>query len=155
MATPTSTPNRATRAPASSASRYLFFLLLGLFLGIIGVVMVLRAFEGRKTWEDRYPLAVMQVMSAHAAQLGASIQANRCSGSDLVPHVESLRSLANDLEPAFPELREDQRFAQHAGQLRARLDAVLAAPPQACAAAQAALQQVNDGCRSCHQDFRG
>lgn len=155
MPTPTPTPDRATPPRASSASRYLLVLLVGLFLGIIGVVMVLRAIDGRKTWQDRYPQAVMQVMSAHTAQLGARIEANRCSGLDLVPHVESLRSLANDLEPAFPDLREDQRFAQHAGQLRARLDAVLAAPPQACAAAQAALQQVNEGCRACHQDFRG
>ncbi len=152
MATPT--PPSPPPRP-SAASRYLFVLLLGLLVGVIAVVMVLRAIDARRTWEDRFPGAVMHVMSAHAAQVGASIEANRCAASDIVPHVQTQRALANDLEPAFAGLREDQRFTAHASKLRADLDAVLASPPQGCAAARAALKQVNDACRACHQDFRG
>ena len=39
---------------------------------------------------------------------------------------------ALDLEPAFPDLKDDARFAQHASKLRATLDAALASPPLNC-----------------------
>ena len=139
----------------SAASRYFFVFLIGLFVGIVGVVMVLRVLEGRKTWEDRFPKAAMTVMSAHVAQLRASVENNRCGASDVIPHVLTLRALANDVEPAFPGLRDDARFVQHAGQLRATLDGVLSAPPLACAGTAAALKQVDEGCTACHQEFRG
>lgn len=139
----------------SAASRYFFVFLIGLVVGIIGVVMVLRALDGRKTWQDRFPDAAMTVMSAHVAQLQASVQDNLCGPSDVIPHVQSLRVLANDVEPAFPGLRDDPRFVQRAGQLRATLDGVLAAPPLACAGVNAALDQIDDNCTACHQDFRG
>lgn len=146
----------ASQSPRpSAASRYFFVFLIGLFVGIVSVVMVLRAIEGRKTWEDRIPKATMTVMSAHVARLRASVQSNRCGPSDVIPHVQTLRALANDVEPAFPGLRDDQRFAQHAGKLRATLDSVLSAPPIACAGTEAALKQIDDGCKACHQEFRG
>jgi len=130
-------------------------LLIGLFAGAMGVVMVLRAIEARKTWEDRFPQAAMQVMNAHVAQLKSTAAANRCAASEVLPHVQSLRVLANDLEPAFPGLREDARFAEHARNMRATLDQVIASPPMACPAAEAALVEINQACRACHQDFRG
>lgn len=145
-----------TRPPRpSAASRYLFVFLIGLFMGIVGVVMVLRALEGRKTWEDRFPEAAMTVMTAHVAQLRASVQDNRCGPSDVIPHVQTLRALANDVEPAFPGLRDDARFVQHAGKLRATLDGVLSAPPLACAGTDAALKRIDEDCKACHQEFRG
>ena len=140
---------------SSAASRFFFVFLIGLFVGIVGVVMVLRALEGRKTWEDRFPEAAMAVMSAHVAQLQASVKNNRCGASDVIPHMQTLRLLANDVEPAFPGLRDDERFVQHAGQLRATLDGVLSAPPLACAGTEAALKQINEDCTACHQEFRG
>jgi hypothetical protein len=139
----------------SSAARYFFVFLIGLFAGVVGVVVSLRALDARKTWEDRFPTATMQVMSAHMAQLRSSVQANRCAASDFVPHVQTLRALANDLEPAFPGLREDQRYASHAGKMRATLDGVLSAPPLGCPGVQASLERINDSCGACHQDFRG
>lgn len=138
-----------------SASRYLFLFLLGLAIGIIGIVMVLRAIEGRKTWEDHFPDAVMHVMQAHAAQLGAATKANRCGATDVLPHLQTLRYLANDLEPALPGLSDDARFTEHASHFRATLDSALATPPLNCAGVEATLKQVGEACKACHQDFRG
>jgi hypothetical protein len=139
----------------SNASRYLFLFLVGLVMGIIGVVMVLRAIDGRKTWEDRLPEATMHVMQAHVEQLRLATAANRCSATDVLPHLQALRTMANDLEPAFPGLKEDSRFTQHAGKLRAELDGVLASPPLSCPGVEAALKETGEACKACHQDFRG
>ena len=142
-------------AKPSPASRYLFLFLLGLVIGIIAVVMVLRAIEGRKTWQDHFPEATMRVMDAHVEELRASVAANRCSATDVLPHLQTLRYLANDPELAFPDLRDDARFTKHASELRARLDSVLATPPLGCPGAEAAIKQVGEACKACHQDFRG
>ena len=64
-------------------------------------------------------------------------------------------TLANDLEPAFGDLREDARFRKHASGLRATLDSTLAAPPLNCAGVSAAIGKVGEACKACHQDFRG
>jgi hypothetical protein len=125
------TPSResARPQPPSAAGRYLFLFLLGLAVGVVAVVMVLRAVDARKTWQDHYPHATMQLMQAHMAQLGASAEANRCAATDTLPHLQALRVLANDIEPAFPGLRDDARFSVHGSKLRATLDGVLSAPP--------------------------
>ena len=142
----------ATPARKSHASRYLFLFLLGLVVGAIGTVMALRAIDARK---DHFHEAVMHVQAWHAGQLKAGLDANRCSATDALPHLLALRTLANDLEPAFPDLADDERFAGHASKLRATLDGAIAAPPQGCAAVGQALGDVGAACKACHQDFRG
>jgi hypothetical protein len=139
----------------SSAGRYLFLFLLGLAIGIVSVVMILRALDARKGWQDHYPHAAMQLMQAHVAQLGASTAANRCAATDTLPHLQALRTIANDIEPAFVDLRDDARFASHASKLRATLDGALAAPPMSCEGVGAAAKQVGEACKACHQDYRG
>ena len=146
-------PVHAPKRP-SAAGRYLFVFLLGLVLGIVAIVMLLRTLESRKTWSDHYPHATMQLLSAQSAQLRDKITANRCAPADLLPHLQSMRSLGNDLEPAFPDLRDDQRFATHTSQFRATLDAALASPPLTCAAATAVADKIGESCKACHQDFR-
>src|SRR3546814_9059993 len=71
---------------------------------------------------------LMHLFDAHMAQLKASTEANRCGATDTLPHLQALRVVANDLEPAFGDLGEDTRFAKHASDLRAVLDSTLAAP---------------------------
>lgn len=156
QATPTdpSAPKPPRKAP-SAASRYLFVFLLGLVIGIVAVVMILRSLEGRKTWEDHYPTAAMHLMSAHSAQLRGALQANRCAATDVLPHLQALRTLGNDLDPAFPDLRENSRFAEHTGKYRATLDAALASPPLNCAGLKSALDDIGANCKACHGDFRG
>lgn len=159
MSTPqpqaTSSRPTAPRTPPSAAGRYLFVFLLGLVLGIVCLVMLLRALEGRKTWQDHYPLATMQLMSAHSAQLRQKLDANRCSATDVLPHLQALRTLGNDLDPAFHDLRENTRFATHTGGFRATLDAALSAPPLNCSGLKATLDTIGADCKACHTDFRG
>ncbi|MGV8941389.1 MAG: hypothetical protein ACOH1P_07610 [Lysobacter sp.] len=140
--------------PAPNGAKYLILLSIGLVIGVIATVMVLRAVEDRKDWRDHFPGAAMHVMSAHSAQLQISMKANRCSATDTLPHLQALRTIANDLEPAFPDLSDDKRFAGHASELRATLDAALASPPVNCESLAATTKTIGENCKACHQDFR-
>jgi len=144
----------ADAAPARKhhATRYLFLFLVGLAVGAIGTVMAMRAIDARK---DHFHEAIMHVQAWHTGQLKAGLDANRCNATDALPHLQALRTMANDLEPAFPDLAEDERFAVHASQFRATLDAAIASPPADCSALGQALGDVGAGCKACHQDFRG
>lgn len=144
-----------TKPKSSAASRYFFVFLVGLVLGAIGVVMLMRAWEARKTWQDKWHDALMEMNQVHVARLGGSVEQNRCAATDLLPHLQALRVLANDLEPAFPELADDQRFKDHASKYRAALDDALANPPLNCAGAGTTQQAIGEACKACHQDFRG
>lgn len=147
-------PTASTASKPNPAARYLFMLLLGLVIGVIGTVMALRAIDGGKTWQDHYPHATMHLLQAHAAQLGAKVKGNRCSATDSLPHLHALRTLANDLEPAFPGLADDARFADHAAAMRATLDGALASPPLSCEGLGETASKVGESCKACHQDFR-
>src|SRR3546814_16850926 len=74
-----STPPEASPAkPAkpSAASRYLFVFLVGLVIGAVALVMILRTVEARKTWQAHYPHAAMHLFDAHLSQLKASTASN-------------------------------------------------------------------------------
>ena len=140
-------PNRKP----SNAGRYLFLLLLGLVLGAIGTVMALRAIEARK---DHFPEALMHVQQWHMGQLKADMEQNRCNATDVLPHLQALRMTANDLDAAFPDLRDDQRFKTASTGMRAAMDKVVANPPLTCEGVGAAMGQIGETCKACHQDFR-
>lgn len=148
------TPNQASpssRPSGNRAGRYLFMTLLGLVIGVVATVMVTRALHERK---DHYPEAVMYVMQAHLAALKRNVSENRCAATDTLPHLNTLRHMANDLEPAFPGLREDAAFAKHASDMRATVDATLASPPLNCAGVQTAMGRLGESCKACHNDYR-
>ena len=141
--------------PRSSAfGRYFFVFLLGLVLGAIAVVMLMRTWDARKTWQDRWHVAAMHTMNAHLKTLEGKTGENRCSATDTLPHLQTLRAIANDFEPAFPDLRDDERFVKHASGLRATLDNALSAPPINCEGVNAVAAKIGESCKSCHQDFR-
>jgi hypothetical protein len=139
------------RQKSSAAGRYLFLFLLGLVIGIIGTVMAMRAWNERR---DHFPESVMQVQAWHVGQLKADLEQNRCGATDTLPHLQALRTTGNDLEAAFPDLADDQRFKDHAAKYRGTLDAALASPPLDCRGVDATLKQVGEACKACHQDFR-
>lgn len=151
MATPSHRAAGAADGRPSAASRYLFLFLIGLVVGVAGTVMAMRAIDART---DHYPGAVMTVMQAHVSQLQASATANRCSAIDVLPQLQSLRSVANDIEPAFGDAANDEQFAKYASDLRAALDATLASPPLNCPGVGDALIKVNRACKACHDQFR-
>lgn len=148
-----SNPNPANAAATgkSNASRYLFLFLLGLVIGVIATVMALRALDGRK---DHFPDSVMQVQQWHLAQLKTNVEQNRCVPIDTLPHLQALRTMVNDIEPAFPGLSDDKRFVDHASKMRASLDSALANPPLNCAGIGTVTGEIGEACKACHQDFR-
>jgi hypothetical protein len=149
---PTATP--PPRAP-SSAAGYLVVFAIGLLVGVVLIVVMLRTFDARKTWQDRYPAALMQLYQAQMAQLSGDLDANRCAVSDALPHLQTMRALSNDLEPAFPELRDHRGFVAHAANARRTLDAALATPPADCASLRMTIDAIGETCGACHQDMRG
>lgn len=137
-------------AKESNASRYLFLFLLGLAIGVVVTVFILRAIRAR---QDPFPDSVMQVMEKQFRLLDDNIKANRCRATDNLPRLQMLRAVGNDIEIAFPDLAEDTRFKHHASQLRADLDTVIAASPTDCNAARTARAKAVEACKACHQDF--
>lgn len=144
-------PAHSTVERKSNASRYLFLFLLGLVIGIVATVMAVRALDARK---DHFPESVMQVQQWHLGQLKNNVEQNRCVPTDTLPHLQALRTMVNDIEPAFPGLRDDKRFVEHASKMRASLDAALASPPLNCAGVGTIAGKVGEACKACHQDFR-
>lgn len=135
-----------------NGAKYLAMLLLGLVIGAICTVIALRAIEAR---QDHFHDSVMHVQSWHLGQLEASMEQSRCGATDSLPHLQTLRTMASDLEPAFPDLSDDSRFVKHASQMRATLDTALASPPLNCEGLGATTKKVGEACKACHQDFRG
>lgn len=140
-------PNRRP----SNAGRYLFLLILGLVLGVVATVMAMRALEQRK---DHFPEALMHVQQWHMGQLKGDMEQNRCNATDVLPHLQALRVSANDLEAAFPDLRDDARFKTAASAMRAAADKAVANPPLTCEGVGAAMKSLGESCKACHQDFR-
>ena len=146
-----SDPGPTTAARNGNGSRYLFLFLLGLVIGIVGTVMAVRALNERK---DHFPESVMHVQQWHLGQLKSNVEQNRCVPIDTLPHLQALRTMVNDIEPAFPGLRDDKRFSEHAGKLRGSLDTALSSPPLSCEGVTKLMAGVGEGCKACHQDFR-
>ena len=100
--------------------------------------------------EEPHPPGAAEIRAGFALY-----EQNRCAATDVLPNLKALRVMADDLEPAFPDLADDQRFAEHASKMRARLDAALASPPLNCAGVGTTAQGIGETCKACHQDFRG
>lgn len=136
---------------SSHASRYLFVLIAGLLIGAVATVMLVRAVSAR---QDPFPDSLMQVMAKQSQLLRNNQQQNRCSSAEIAPRLQTLRLLSNDLDLAFPGLRDDSRFQQHASQFRSTLNDALATPPADCRMLAAVNQRIGTDCKACHQDFR-
>lgn len=146
-----SDPSPGATVRKGNGPKYLFLFLLGMVVGVVGVVMALRAWDARK---DHFPQSLMQVQNWHMDQLGKAVEHNRCAATDTLPHLKALRTTADDLERAFPGLADDQRFSDAASKLRGALDGALASPPLNCEGVAALNKQIGEDCKACHQDFR-
>lgn len=145
-----STPTEATPRKPSAAGRYFFMLLLGLVLGIVGTVMAIRSWQAK---QDHFPDSVMTVQSWHMGQLKKNLEANHCTAIDTIPHLQTLRRMADDIEPAFGDDAKDERFAKHTANFRAALDAAQSSPPLSCESLGKMLGDVGGQCKACHDDF--
>ncbi len=144
------TPDQA-RPKSSVFGRYFFVFMLGGVLGAIGIVLALNAWNARK---DHFPESVMYVQEWHLKQLGLKAAENHCNATDIIPHLKGLRTMSDDLERAFPDLSDDERFVKQASGMRATLDEALSAPPINCEGVSAAAAKIGESCKGCHQDFR-
>lgn len=140
-----------TTSKPSNASRYLFVLIAGLLIGAVATVMLVRAISAR---QDPFPDSLMQVMSKQSQLLRTSQEQSRCTSAEVTPRLQAMRLLSNDLDLAFPGLKDDSRFQQHASQFRSTLNDALSAPPTDCTALAAVNQRIATDCKACHQDFR-
>jgi len=128
----------------------LIALSLGLVIGIIGTVMAMGAMRSG----PHMTTVLMHMQDFHMDALQANLKANRCAATDNLPHLQALRTLANDIEPIFLPIDKEADFRQKASNLRAALDASLAAPPTECASLGAAMTKIGRECKSCHQEFK-
>ncbi|MCC4616950.1 cytochrome c [Xanthomonas campestris pv. asclepiadis] len=140
----------ASSTEQSRASRYAFLLVLGILIGLVCTVMVARVLQATR---NPVPDSLMQVMAYQLRALQPDPDAS-CDPARQRARLQSLRLLADELEPAFPDIGEDRRFGEHATALRTALDQVRRAPPADCAAIAAVGTQITDNCEACHRDFR-
>lgn len=139
-----------TPAAHSSAARYAFMLVVGVLIGLVATVMVANALRARR---DPVPDSVMQVMAYQLRALRPDAS-NACTPARQQRQLQSLRLLADDLEPAFPELGENHRFGEHAQALRTVLDQAQRLPLADCSALGQIHTHISDACQACHHDFR-
>ena len=130
--------------------RLVVLFLVGLAVGALGTLVAINALN-RGT---PYPNAVMAMMGQQMKAIDGNVKANHCAATDLVPRLQTLRFVANDIEPAFAGDIDDPQFKRYAADLRGAADGALATPPISCAAASATLSSLGKACDSCHRDFR-
>lgn len=140
--------------PPSAASRYAVVFVIGLITGLFALLVILRVVESRQTWDTHYPRALMHLYQAQLAQLHGDLAAGTCTPARALPRLETMRALSNDLESAFPDLRDHRRFVAHSDQLRDAIDIAVVSPPDTCAALEMRLHDVERSCIECHRDFR-
>lgn len=129
--------------------RAVVLFLVGLAVGAICTAIGINALHRGTAW----PNAVMAEMGQQMKSMDASIKASRCASTDLTPRLQTLRFVANDIEPAFADIKDPQ-FGRYAADLRSAADAALMTPPASCAAATAAMNNLGKACDSCHRDFK-
>ena len=88
------------------------------------------------------------------AQVGATTAALRDSAERISVASDRYATLSDDLERAFPDLSDDERFVKQASGMRATLDGALSAPPINCEGVNAVAAKIGESCKGCHQDFR-
>ena len=130
--------------------RNALLIVLGLVIGIAGTAMAMASLKHGPS----FPESLMKVQAHHLGALDKNVSSNRCAVADNLPHLQMLRSLSNDIEPAFLPIEKEQDFRQKAGDLRASLDALLATPPANCAGVRAAQEKIDKTCKACHDEFR-
>jgi cytochrome c556 len=130
--------------------RLLVLFLIGIAIGAVCTAYFVNAMNRRSA----YPDGVMTVMGQQMKSLGESIKQNRCTPSDLTTQLQTVRLLANNIEPAFDSMRSDGQFGRYASGLRAAADTALTTPLASCALAGAAVDKVDQACDRCHRDYR-
>ncbi|AZR31539.1 hypothetical protein [Xanthomonas vasicola] len=134
----------------SRAARYALMLVLGVLIGLVATAMVANALQARR---DPVPDSLMQVMAYQLRALRHDTGAS-CTPALQQRRLQSLRLLADEVEPAFPGIGEDRRFGEHARALRAVLGQAQRVPLADCKAMGQMHTRISDACEACHRDVR-
>lgn len=129
--------------------RAAILLTIGLAIGAASSASLVN----RLNRASAYPDGVMTVMGQQMKSLNKNIKANHCAPADLTTQLQTLRLLANNIEPAFEAMQSDAQFGRYASDLRAAADGALAAPLTSCPLASAAFDKIDKACDSCHRDY--
>lgn len=130
--------------------RQLILFLVGLFMGVALTLVGMNYLRRGTSHAD----GMMVVMGAQLKGLDKAVEQNRCGSADTLPRLQTLRLVANDIEPAFADMGEDQTFLRYASSLRAEADAALAQPPASCKAVADAVSRIDKACDACHRDYK-
>jgi hypothetical protein len=131
--------------------RLVVLFLIGLVVGAAGTLVGINALNRHTPWSK----ATMAVMGHQMKAIDENVKASRCATTDLLPRLQTLRLVANDIEPAFADDIKDPQFNRYAADLRSAADAALAAPPATCKLASETMSSLGKACDNCHRDFRG
>ena len=131
--------------------RIVVMFVVAMLIGVVGTLVAVNALNRQTPWSK----ATMTVIGRQMRGIDQNLKANRCSVPDFQPKLQTLRQVANDIEPAFAEEVSDPQFNRYAADLRAAADIALASPPANCKAASEVLTRLDKACDSCHRDFRG
>lgn len=132
--------------------RYLVVLLIGVFLGGMGSMTVLRALQARHA----QPRALMTLIEQQQRRLQAEAESASCTGPGLAARLMNLGTLAGLIEESFAGSSTDALFERYRKILIAAVrDAhARATGGSDCAPMRESLARIGDACDGCHRDFR-
>lgn len=131
--------------------RALIYILIGLLSGALLTSMLMNTL-GKGS---EFPKGVMAVQGHHLGALNKLAKDNRCSQTEIQPHLITMRILASDIEPAFKSLsEEDMQFGRNGADLRRVLDLQLAKSIDNCADLATATSAIKQACDNCHRDYK-
>lgn len=131
--------------------RYLAVLLIGVFLGGMGSMAVLRALQARHA----QPRALMTLIEQQQRRLQAEAVSASCTGPGLAARLMNLGTLAGFIEESFAR-STDALFERYRKTLIAAVrDAhARATGGSDCEPMREPLARIEDACDACHRDFR-
>ena len=131
--------------------RALIYILIGLLSGALLTSMLINSLSKG----SEFPKGVMAVQGHHFGALNKLAKDNRCSPTEIQPHLISMRILAGDIEPAFQSLGDsDPQFVRYAADLRRVLDLQLAKGIGNCADLATSVSSIKQACENCHRDYK-
>ena len=131
--------------------RALIYILIGLLAGALLTSMLMNTLSKGSA----FPKGVMAVQGHHFGELNKLVKDNRCTRSEIQPHLISMRILASDIEPAFKSLaEEDVQFGRNSADLRRVLDLQLAKSIDNCADLATSTSAIKQACENCHRDYK-
>ncbi|MBP6535063.1 MAG: hypothetical protein KAZ45_00560 [Arenimonas sp.] len=131
--------------------RALIYILIGLLSGALLTSMLINTISKG----SEFPKGVMAIQKHHFGELNRLAKDNRCSNNEIQQNLLRMRLMADDIEPAFKSLsEEDIQFVRNSADLRRVLDLQLAKSIDNCADLATATSAIEQACDNCHRDYK-